>query len=99
MKAKRKPATKANRLQNEIDSDAEFYRKLGEAFCDQEDDISDLLTMSELAAKASVNGEDEDERIFTAHHLRDMIDKFKHQWHAKHDAANAAAESKKEAAS
>jgi hypothetical protein len=25
-------------------------------------------------------------------HLRDMIDKFKHQWHAKHDAANAAAE-------
>jgi hypothetical protein len=34
----------------------------------------------------------EDERIFTVHHLRDMIDKFKHQWHARHDAANAAAE-------
>jgi hypothetical protein len=89
MKANRKPATKANRQQNKIDSDAEFYRKLGEAFCDQEDDISDLLTMSELAARASVNG-DEGERIFTAHHLRKMIDEFKHQWYAKHDAANAA---------
>ena len=92
MKAKRKPATKANRLQNEIDSDAEFYRKLGEAFWAQESDISDLLTMSTPAARASVNGA-EDERIFTAHHLLDMIEEFKRKWHAQYDAAgNAVAE-------
>jgi hypothetical protein len=90
MKAKRKPVTKAKRPQNEIDPDAEFYRKLGEAFRHQESDICDLVIMAELTARASVDG-DEGERIFTAHHLLDMIEEFKRVWQLCHKAAESKA--------
>ena len=88
MKAKRKPAIKAKRPQSGTDPDAEFYRKLGEEFLHQESNISDLLIMAEIAAQSSLEG-DGDERIFTAHHLRDMIEEFKHQWHTSHKAAES----------
>jgi hypothetical protein len=55
MKAKRKPATKAKRAQ---DPHAEFHRKLGQAFRDQESDISDLLTMAEIAARGVDRGQE-----------------------------------------
>jgi hypothetical protein len=89
MKAKRKPATKAKRQQGAPNAPTpEFYRKLCEAFRHQESDISDLVIMAELTARASVDG-DEGERIFTAHHLLDMIEEFKRTWHNSHKAAES----------
>jgi hypothetical protein len=46
--------------------------------------------LSKLAARASVNG-DEAERIFTAHHLCDMIKEFKRQWNNIREAAESKA--------
>jgi predicted DsbA family dithiol-disulfide isomerase len=86
MKAKRKPATKATR-----NSEVEFHQKLGHAYCDQEGDISDLLTMAEIAARATM-GEKKGEAIFTAHHLRDMIDDFRQEWYDRHKVAQSKAE-------
>jgi predicted DsbA family dithiol-disulfide isomerase len=66
----------------------QLHRKLGQAFCEQESDIADLLTMAEIAARASVEPE-KGEAIFTCHHLRDMIDDFRQQWHESHKKAAA----------
>jgi predicted DsbA family dithiol-disulfide isomerase len=85
MKAKRKTATKTKRTP---DPDAEFHRKLGQAYRDQESDISDLLTMAEIAARASIEDK-KGEAIFTAHHVRDMIDDFRQQWHDTHKEAQS----------
>lgn len=96
MKAKRKPATrakfkssaKAKRSQNAPHaSTPEFYRKLGQAYRDQEGDLGDLLTMAEITARASMAGERKGEAIFTAYHLRDMIDDFRKNWYDQHEAA------------
>jgi hypothetical protein len=91
MKAKRKPAIKAKPPKNANAPTAEFYRKLGEAYREQEDGLGDLLIMSELAATASISG-DEGERVFTAHHLRDMINDFRQEWYDRHKEAQSKAE-------
>ena len=88
MKAKRKPATKAKRPKTASTPDAKFYRKLGEAYREQEDPLGDLLTMAEIAARASM-GNEKGEAIFTAHHLRDMIEDFRQDWYDKHRASEA----------
>lgn len=88
MKAKRKPAAKAKSPKNASTPDAKFYRKLGQAYRDQEGDIGDLLTMAEIAARASI-GDTKGEAIFTAHHLRDMIDDFRQNWYDQHKASGA----------
>jgi hypothetical protein len=59
---------------------AETDRELGKAFFGQESDISDLLTMANIAARAPV-GSERGETIFTAHHLADMIEEFRQRWH------------------
>jgi hypothetical protein len=93
MKAKRKPATKAKRkpaakVKTAAAHEAEFYRRLGEAYREQEDPLGDLLTMAEIAARASL-GNVKGEAIFTAHHLRDMIDDFRQEWYDQHKASGA----------
>jgi hypothetical protein len=88
MKAKRKPATKSKPQKAPNALTPEFYHKLGEAYRDQEDGLGDLLIMSELAATASISG-DEGERVFTAHHLRDMIDDFRQEWYDRHKEAQS----------
>jgi predicted DsbA family dithiol-disulfide isomerase len=71
------------------DPNAEIDRKLGKAFFEQESDISDLLTMANIAARASI-GDEKGEAIFTAHHLRDMVDDFRQQWYDSVKEANEA---------
>lgn len=89
MKAKRKPAAKAGRPQNAPHAPTpEFYRKLRQAYRDQEGDMGDLLT--EITARASI-GERKGEAIFTAHHLRDMIHDFRQNWYDQHKAAEGTA--------
>jgi hypothetical protein len=50
-----------------------------QAFFDQED-ISDLLTMANIADTALV-GDERGEAIFMAHHLADMIEEFRQRLH------------------
>jgi hypothetical protein len=95
MKAKRKPAAKAKSPKKITAAlEAKFYRKLGEAYREQEDPIGDLLTMAQITARASI-GNEKGEAVFTAHHLADMIDDFRQQWYDSHKEA----QSKTEAAS
>ena len=93
MKAKRKPTTKVTakgkRPKSNAD-DAKFLRRLGQAYRDQESDICDLLTMAEITARASM-GDEKGEAIFTAHHLRDMIDDFRQNWYEQHRASDEGA--------
>jgi hypothetical protein len=52
-----------------------------------EDAIGDLLIMANIAARAAC-GEERGEQIFTANHLRDMIDEFRQSWYDSHKEAN-----------
>jgi hypothetical protein len=92
MKAKRKPASKAKaKAKAKPFANAptpEFYRKLGEAFEDQENSINDLMIMAELTANASIE-EDESACVFTTHHLRDMIYDFRNLWYNRRKAAQS----------
>jgi hypothetical protein len=78
MKAKRKPAAKAKRRQNDNDPHAEFHRKLGVAFRHQESAILDLMTMATITAELG----DHDQQSFAVYQLHDLIEKFKEQWYA-----------------
>jgi hypothetical protein len=92
MKAKRKPATKsktkakAKPPKNPNAPTPEFYRKLGEAYREQEDGLGDLLIMAKITARAAM-GDEEGEKIFTTYHLHDMIEDFRQEWYDCHKKA------------
>jgi hypothetical protein len=94
MKAKRKPATKAKANakakppKNPNAPTPEIYRKLGEAYREQENDLCDLLTMANITDTLMTDGET-GEQIFAVTHLRDMIEDFRQQWYDEHKKAEA----------
>jgi hypothetical protein len=93
MKAKRKPATTAKLPKN--DTDADFLRKLGQAFRDQESRISDLESMVRITREVAFDvgqqaGGDlkaKGDLIFLSRTLSNMIDDFQREWYDSHKTA------------